>query len=483
MYIHWFRRDLRLHDNPALAQALRYSGGATLPVFVLDDAILQATRTAAVRVHFLLESLHALDAALHRHGARLLVLRGDPLPLLRDLIAHTGAVGVSWNEDYTPFARRRDHAVREMLAVRGVAALTMQDAVICGPDALRTGAGKPYTVYTPYRRAWRAKLDQERSDRQSFELPRFAPLPVALDYPAIPTSAVAPEQAQFLPPGGEAAGLERLHTFVQQGVIGGYAAGRDRMAAAATSRLSAYLRLGCVAPLACLRAAWQFAEQADDAVVQNGAETWISELIWRDFYYQILYHFPHVLRRSFRPQYDAVAWENRNDWFDAWCAGQTGYPVVDAAMRQLQREGWMHNRARMIVASFLTKDLLIDWRRGERYFMQMLVDGDHASNNGGWQWAAGTGTDAQPYFRIFNPVNQGRTFDPDGEYVRRYVPELSGVGNRFIHAPWTMPPDEQRRCGVQIGRDYPMPIVDHAQQRTKALAIYRAVTIGKESPA
>jgi deoxyribodipyrimidine photo-lyase len=247
------------------------------------------------------------------------------------------------------------------------------------------------------------------------------------------------------------------------------------MAAAGTSRLSPYLRMGCVAPRAALRAALEVLARAQDATQHAGIEQWITELAWRDFYYQILASFPYVVRGAFRSQYDRIAWENDPQLFAAWCAGQTGYPVVDAAMRQLASEAWMHNRARMIVASFLTKDLLIDWRWGARFFMQHLVDGDHAANNGGWQWSAGTGTDAQPYFRIFNPTSQGQKFDPQGAYVRRYVPELAGVPDRSIHSPWMLSFAEQERYGVLIGRDYPAPIVDHTERRVRALAIYKAV--------
>ncbi|HMP43015.1 MAG TPA: FAD-binding domain-containing protein [Roseiflexaceae bacterium] len=276
-----------------------------------------------------------------------------------------------------------------------------------------------------------------------------------------------------LPPGGEAAGLQRLAVFTRpDGPIAGYHRQRDLPALSGTSQLSPYLHLGCVAPAAALRAAQQ---AATNPLADAGAAIWISELAWRDFYYQIMYHFPHVLRRAFRPQYDALAWENNEDLFAAWCAGRTGYPIVDAAMRQLRNEAWMHNRCRMIVASFLCKNLLIDWRWGEHYFMQQLVDGDRAANNGGWQWAAGTGTDAQPYFRIFNPTSQGEKFDPQGDYVRRYVPELRSVASRYIHQPWAMPPTEQQRVGVWIGKEYPLPIVDHGERRRAALELYRAV--------
>jgi deoxyribodipyrimidine photo-lyase len=475
--IHWFRRDLRLHDNPALLEALRAGDGRVVPLFILDDAILRSPRVGPARVHFLLESLAALDRALRERGSRLVVRRGAPLDVLREVARGCGADAVYFNRDYTPFARARDERVAAGLASDGRGVRHFPDHVICEPDELLSGAGKPYAVYTPYRRRWWARVEQARADLlHERRLAPFAPVPEALSDDPIPTPAeLGAAGVEPLPPGGEAAGLERLRAFLDLGNPDGvrdYHVQRDLMARPATSRLSAYLHLGCVATAQCLRGALRALDAADrDA--RPGVEGWIGELVWHDFYTQTLYHFPHVLRGAFRREYDALAWENDERLFAAWCEGRTGYPVVDAAMRQLNRESWMHNRARMIVASFLVKDLLVDWRWGERYFLQRLVDGDHAANNGGWQWIAGTGADAQPFFRIFNPVSQGRKFDPHGAYVRRYVPELARVPDRYIHAPWTMPADEQRRAGVELGDHYPAPVVDHAAQREKALAMYR----------
>jgi deoxyribodipyrimidine photo-lyase len=269
-----------------------------------------------------------------------------------------------------------------------------------------------------------------------------------------------------LPTAGEDAARRRLSRFLD-GPIGAYAHQRDLPAVDGTSRLSPYLRLGVLSPRVCVEAALDVAAQEPRQA--QGAGKWLDELVWREFYSAILEEHPHVLRRSFRPEYDAIHWDDDPEHFEAWCAGRTGYPFVDAAMRQLACEGWMHNRARMVVASFLTKDLLIDWRRGERFFLERLVDGDPASNNGGWQWAASTGTDAQPYFRIFNPVAQGERFDPGGAYVRRYVPELEGVPDRFVHRPWQAP---------EPPPDYPSRVVDHASQRQEALERYRRARAG-----
>jgi deoxyribodipyrimidine photo-lyase len=267
--------------------------------------------------------------------------------------------------------------------------------------------------------------------------------------------------------GGETEALKLARQFMRRDDgLQAYRDTRDLMARDATSHLSPHIHLGTVSVRELVRA-------ARDANAGTHGKTWIDELVWREFYAQVLWHFPHAARGAFKRAYDSIGWENAAEQFAAWCEGRTGYPIVDAAMRQLNESGWMHNRARMVVASFLTKDLLIDWRWGEKYFLQQLVDGDVASNNGGWQWAAGTGTDAQPFFRIFNPVSQGTRFDSEGEYVKRWIPELERVPPKYIHAPWTMPADVARRAGVQIGKDYPAPMVDHAIQRERALKMYR----------
>jgi deoxyribodipyrimidine photo-lyase len=477
-YIHWFRRDLRLRNNPALHAALHASGGRVVPLFILDDAILRAPDTGAARVTFMLESLRVLDQALRDAGSRLIIRRGNPLAVLRELAEQIDIGGLCFNRDYLPTAYLRDTEIERALGERGIAVQSYQDAVIYEASAILTNAGTPYSIYTPYWRKWRAGVaDEPRADEVT--PPPFVPVPETIASLAIPSAAeLGFATDQSLPPGGAVAGLKRLDEWSRRDSrlgIGGYRTGREKPALRATSGLGAYLRFGCVAPRECLHAALRLMADATEDTGRASIDTWLSELAWRDFYYQIVAHYPHVLDGAFKPDYDKLEWQNDDQLFAAWCAGRTGYPIVDAAMRQLNREAWMHNRARMIVASFLTKDLLIDWRWGERYFMHQLVDGDHASNNGGWQWAAGTGANAQPYFRIFNPTSQGETFDPQGEYVRRYVPELANVPNRYIHAPWAMPAAEQQRAKIRIGRDYPAPIVDHARQRERALTMYGAI--------
>jgi deoxyribodipyrimidine photo-lyase len=465
MIIHWFRRDLRLEDNSALAAAAHDSGGAVLPVYILDDAILAGRFSSPARTAFLLAGLGALAADLRTRGVRLIVRRGDPLRELLRVAEESDARGVYWNRDYTPYAIRRDSAIKTALGAAGYVAKSFKDVVIFEMDEITAKAGGPYSVYTPYARQWRQLLDARGAP------PQPAPALAALD--GLPAGERIPDLAdlgmrgaQSIPAAGEAAAGALLRQFRIK--IGRYAEQRDPPGLEGTSRLSPYLRLGMISPRQCVSAALA-------AEPGPGPDVWLGELAWRDFYIQVMYHNPHVLRGAFRPAYDALAWENDVGLFEAWREGCTGYPIIDAAMRQLRQEGWMHNRARMIVASFLTKDLLIDWRWGERHFMRLLVDGDPAANNGGWQWAAGTGTDAQPYFRIFNPTSQGEKFDPEGVYVRRYVPELANVPNRHIHAPHLMAPIEQARADIQVGRDYPAPIVEHKERRMRALAMYQAV--------
>jgi deoxyribodipyrimidine photo-lyase len=275
-----------------------------------------------------------------------------------------------------------------------------------------------------------------------------------------------------LPAAGEVAAIDRLNDFLEETIFG-YGEGRNLLDRAATSFLSPYLRFGAISIRQTYWGAQAAIDLAEDAAAKAGAESWLNELIWREFYMALLYHFPHTIQRPLREQYTDFAWLDDEIAFDAWREGRTGYPVVDAAMRCLNATGWLHNRARMIVASFLTKDLLIDWRKGERYFMQHLIDGDSAANAGGWQWAAGVGADAQPFFRVFNPTLQGQRFDPDGKFVRQWLPELVGVPDRLVHEPWKMTSLEQREAHCLIGPDYPAPIIDHHYARDRALRHYR----------
>jgi deoxyribodipyrimidine photo-lyase len=457
----WFRHDLRLMDNRALSAALAdaaQTGDSVIPVFVLDPALLKKTRYGGTpRAAFMRNALAALAAALRARRSQLVIRRGNPAQVIPQLVVESGARAVYATRDYSPYARRRDDAVEDALGDR----LTLlDDALLVAPEQIATQSGTPYTVFTPFKRTW-------------WEVPKHAPDQTEHAFSPVPDMASAPiphpgdpvfATTLDLPEASESAALRVLSDFVA-GPIYHYAARRDRLDAEDTSRLSPYLRFGLLSIRVVYDAARQALKDAPDDTARQSIETWISELAWREFYTHIMFHFPHVMRGNFRPAYDDLAWRHAPDDLAAWKAGKTGYPVVDAGMRQLLQTGWMHNRARMITASFLTKDLLIDWREGERFFMQHLIDGDPAANNGGWQWSAGTGTDGQPYFRIFNPVTQSKKFDPDGAYIRRWVPELRNVPAQYIHAPWHMdsPP-----------AGYPAPIVNHAAARERTLAAFKA---------
>jgi len=464
----WIRRDLRLTDNQALAAALHHAASVT-PVFILDDRLLHSKYVGPKRTAFLLAGLAALDADLQTRGSRLIVRAGDPAAELARLCAETGATGVYAEEDHSPFATRRDATVAAALAVplhltEGLTVRTMRET--------RKENGEPYTVYTPFSRRWKERGPVQQSD--ILAAPARIATPAGLTSVPLPQNPSLPADVHF--PAGEAEAKRRLSAFAggEHAPVYDYANQRNSPAVDGTSGLSPYVRFGMLSARLAALAAYTAIERAPDAERRAGAGVWLNELIWREFYVSILHHFPHVRSGSFRPQYDEIQWDNNATLFATWCAGQTGYPIVDAAMRQLSQTGWMHNRTRMVVASFLVKDLLIDWRWGERWFMQQLVDGDPAANNGGWQWTAGTGTDAAPYFRVFNPMAQGQKFDPEGIYVRRWAPELQHVPTQFIHEPWRMPKSEQRKARCTIGADYPSPMVDHAWARTRVLNAYKA---------
>jgi len=457
----WLRRDLRLHDHPALAAALA-AADAVVPVFVLDERLLAGRRSSQNRSWFLLGSLRTLADDLAARGSRLVVRGGRPETVIPALAAEVGAGDVFATRDVSPFARARDRAVAEALAATGRRLHVGRGLLVAEPEEVAGADGRPVMVFTPFFRRWAA-------------VPRRAilPAPTAIPGPAfrVPGEPLPPPppptaDPALLPEPGEGAARARLERWIASAALPDYAEGRNRLDAEGTSRLSADLKLGTLSPLEVLLAAEGPGE---------GRRVFVSELAWREFYAHVLWHVPHVVRGAFRPAYDAIRWADDPAGLAAWQEGRTGYPVVDAAMRQLAGSGWMHNRARMIAASFLAKDLLVDWRRGEDHFMRHLVDGDVAANNGGWQWTAGTGTDAAPYFRVFNPVSQGRRFDPTGAYVRRWVPELARVPDAYLHEPWTMPPTVQAAAGCVIGRDYPAPIVDHGAARERALAAYAAV--------
>jgi deoxyribodipyrimidine photo-lyase len=457
----WFRRDLRDFDHAALHAAL----GAHERVhcaFVFDTEILDALRSRTDRrVTFIWESVVELRAALEaRHGG-LHVLHGPAREVIPRLAAGLGVGTVYANRDYEPGAIARDREVAVGLRQAGIDFRTRKDQVIFELDEVRTCSGGPFSVFSPYRRAWLEKLEpQDVAPLEAGGLDaRLAPAGGAM-----PTlEALGFERARLPLPAGMSGAARLWAAFRRR--IAGYAARRDYPALDATSRLSVHLRFGTLS----VRALVRYARNEDN----EGAAAWLAELIWREFYFAILAARPDVVDHAFRREFDALEWDDNERGWLAWREGRTGYPLVDAAMRELDATGAMHNRLRMVTASFLVKDLGIDWRRGERHFADKLLDYDLAANNGGWQWSASTGCDAQPWFRIFNPVAQSKRFDPQGAYIRRWIPELAHVPDVRVHAPWEMGPLEQRAARCVIGRDYPAPIVRHDEARQRTLARFR----------
>lgn len=489
--LHWFRRDLRISGNEALRENWRQTKGRTLGLFCFDSKFLARDYFSHNRFAFFPETLKALRDDWRRHGGDLLVIDSQPERALQELSEHCRRQNISlptlvtWNRDYEPFARARDQRVENLLKELGITATTARDHLLFEPHEIMKSEAKGdfYQIYSPYGRKWCAALASpigakriaaqtgaasyfdlgaDGTKKDLFPM-RWSDLQLgdgtiwtdALDqFVAQNTSHVSIP----IPKAGFFSAFAELRRFKKQ--VSDYKVNRDFPAIAGTSRLSIYLKNGSLtvtqilAELQIEKVNWES---------PSGETQFVKELAWREFYYSILYHRPDVERQSFLPQYTNLRWQNDTQHFAHWCAGTTGFPIVDAGMRELAKTGWMHNRVRMIVASFLTKDLLIDWRLGENYFMKKLLDGDLAANNGGWQWAASTGCDPQPYFRIFNPWLQGKKFDPEGAYIKKFVPELSGLTPKEIHDPEA----DRSRFG------YPMPIVTHAIQRDKALRLYK----------
>jgi deoxyribodipyrimidine photo-lyase len=473
----WFRHDLRLADHPALTEAVR-RGAALVPVFIWSPEEHGAWPPGAAARWWLHHALAALDRDLQAYGLRLVLRRGDPLEVLQDLVRETGADTLFYHRRYEPALQASDTRIHAALTAGGVRMEARAATLLHDPEMVRTGAGTPFQVFTPFWRTLQATLDVPIPLPIPFLAPSLAPaawphsLPLdALDLlPRIAWDAGL--RATWQP--GEAGAWQRLRHFATR-LAPAYAMQRDRPDGDATSALSPWLQHGELSP----RQVWHTLLAAHPQAV---VEPYLRQLAWREFSYHLLYHFPHTPDQPLKPAFAALPWVLAPEHLHCWQQGRTGYPLVDAGMRQLWHTGWMHNRVRMVVASFLTKDLLQPWQEGARWFWDTLVDANLANNTQGWQWTAGCGADAQPFFRIFNPVGQGQKFDPDGVYVRRWVPELAHLPDAWLHHPWEAPVALLQQAGVTLGRDYPLPVIDHAQARDRALAAYARIQQASAPP-
>ncbi len=470
----WFRQDLRLDDNPALAAAVEL-GGPVIPVYIqAPDEEGKWTPGAASR-WWLHQSLKSLAAELKPLGSRLIIRRGPSLETLRELVRKTGARACFWNRRYEPAVIRRDKQIKQSLDAEGLEVRSFNGSLLFEPWDIQTKQSAPYQVYTPFWKTCLAKVPPVDTFSAPTKLhsPVDWPASISLDDLGLePRIAWTAGMHNAWTP-GSAGALARLERFLDD-AVDEYGTGRNLPHLKGTSQLSPHLHFGEIS----IRRVWQrvmaHARSLRASEKLNSAEIYLAELGWREFAHHLLYHFPNTTDRPLRAPFEKFPWESNRRLFDAWKRGRTGYPIVDAGMRELWTTGWMHNRVRMIVSSFLTKDLLISWQEGAAWFWDTLVDADLANNTLGWQWTAGCGADAAPFFRIFNPVSQGEKFDAEGEYIRRWVPEIAKLPTRFLHEPWKAPRDVLAAANVQLGENYPRPIVDHAEARKQALALYRS---------
>jgi deoxyribodipyrimidine photo-lyase len=457
--IWWIRRDIRLEDNQTLHAALK-NADKLIPLFIIEPELMG--EAAPKRRAFLLNALADLNQQLKDRGSQLIIRKGPAKEAFQALFGELGDATIYAHEDFSPFARRRDQEIKENFQFE-----LSQGVVIRHPTSVLKDDGDPYIVYTPYKNKWYENPIPTPADCLAApqDLP---PLPEGLKSDPLPTE----DPVSGFPATTEEA-QKRLSSFIEDALLT-YKSRRDRMDLDGTSQLSPYLRFGLLSIREAFAKAQIASIQAQKDKTRSEIRTWMNELVWREFYTMILYHFPRVMDGPFREDYKDIRWREAPEDLQAWQQGKTGYPIVDACMRQLLNTGWMHNRGRMVVASFLTKDLLINWQEGEAWFMANLVDGDPAANNGGWQWSAGTGTDAAPYFRIFNPVLQGQKHDPDGEYIAKWVPELSELPVKYRHEPWEMNQEEAKKVHFKLGENYPQRIVDHFFARDRTLEAYKS---------
>lgn len=476
----WFRRDLRATDHMALSQALKDAQEVSC-VFVFDQTIIDQIKLSLknhqqpledMRLGFIWQALEELNQELQAHGSRLIIRYGNPVEVIPELAQELECEKVFFNRDYEPAAKKRDLQVIEKLQEKEISHQHFKDHVIFEHNQVRTQSGGIYRVYTPYKNRWRELFEEHKKDL--LKTPELNTKHLAQNISEHPwqeqafwEKTIGLKFSAPTLPGSRKWALKTLKGFHQKG-MDEYQERRDFPALEGTSNLSAHIRHGLVSVRELITTAL-------DKQKNQGGQTWMNELIWREFYQMILDTHPYIVDKSFKPAYDVIQWRGGDKEFQAWCQGQTGYPLVDAAMRCLNQTGMMHNRLRMVVASFLCKTLLIDWRKGERYFALKLLDFDLAANNGGWQWSSSTGCDAQPYFRIFNPYSQSEKFDKDADFIRLYCPELRELSAKKIHAPQLCPPLELMNAGIVLGEDYPFPVVDYAEKRKEALEMYKVV--------
>lgn len=481
----WLRRDLRLNDHRAIDAAVitaKKTGKQVSLVFVFDREILDSLPRTDRRVTFIHDAVSDINQRLRAYGAGLHVCYGHASEEIPTLASALNADEVFAATDYEPQAIARDEQVKDALTEQNAELTLVSDHTLHVPGSIMTGAGKPYTVFTPFKKNFLAHLTQDSFEAAGTGLDALA---TVLNKTAPRTNVPSLDSMGFDRCNLSVLGIEACEHGAQKALsefasrIHKYEEQRNYPGIKGPSYLSVHFRFGTVS----IRHAARLAQQSIDLNPNkaDGARTWLSELLWRDFYFQILHHFPHAASRSFKPEYDRIEWVDEESLFEAWCQGQTGYPLIDAAMAQINQTGYMHNRLRMVVASFLTKDLGIHWQRGENYFALKLNDFDLAANNGGWQWAASSGCDAQPYFRIFNPTTQSERFDPKGRFIRRYLPKLAGLSDKQIHAPWLQDKAALASAGVILGQHYPAPIVDHATARQDTLARYAVVKSNKST--
>lgn len=470
----WFRRDLRLTDNPAL-QAAMESGARIVPVYIHAPDEESPWEAGAASRWWLHHSLTSLDASLRELGGGLVIRRGPSLETLYRIAAEAGARSIHWNRLYEPAAIARDRTIEQALQDKGIDAHSYNAALLFEPWTLSTRDGKPYRVFTPFWNACQKIGLPENETLEPNEIPLTGADSTPLDrlglLPNVPWASGFHDH--WMP--GETGAKRGLRVFLEYAATG-YARGRDRPGYHSTSRLSPHLHFGEIGPrqIVAMAQTWLAGEARQGLV--SGLEALLRELGWREFSHHLLYHFPHTARQSLDERFERFPWNREHERaLEAWRRGKTGIPLVDAGMRELWSTGWMHNRVRMVVASFLTKNLLIPWQEGALWFWDTLVDADLANNTQGWQWTAGCGADAAPYFRVFNPVLQSRKFDPEGRYLRRWLPELDALPDRDLHAPWEASPQSLLQAGVHLGVDYPRPIVDLAASRKQALAAYKTI--------